>query len=137
MQKKALIGFCVFLLIMLGYDAGAGQNENKNGNDIFAGTWESVPASKNVLLIAANGKYKQLADGIEVINGTYTVSGNSVAIQIVQFNLYLYGQDNKLIPINELPPPYSAYISMIAIQNASITDNKFILGERSYIKISN
>jgi uncharacterized repeat protein (TIGR02543 family) len=74
-----------------------------NANDPFAGTWEAAfpaPPPDVQRIVAANGSFSQYAvingppkKAHEFIRGTYTVSGNTVNVTMVSFNMKVF-QDN-------------------------------------------
>jgi hypothetical protein len=99
----------IALVSVIGFSmAGCKEDETDptpqpTGNDPFAGTWEApfiAPPPDVQRIVAANGSFSQYAvingppkKAHEFIRGTYTVSGNTVNVTMVSFNMKVFSPD--------------------------------------------
>jgi len=119
------------------------------GNDPFAGTWDAPfnePPPDVQRIIAANRSYSMYAvmngppeDPREFIRGTYTVSGNTVTITMVSFNLKVF-QDSYDVSKAEwvtwanLDSDWKTNLGGSPTYSITITGNSFGNGEMTFTK---
>ena len=114
MKNKLLVGLGVLLILSLfiigcladgdsGSTGGSGST-----NDPFSGTWVSTDGE--VIIKAGNGAWSQYQDGVELIRGTYSYSGNTVSGIIKEVNPFIYGRTGPWIKYSDLTANEKTYL---------------------------
>jgi len=104
MKKNAFFGLLVIVLAF-GFIGCDDKTETPNGGeDAFAGTWLGTNGySVPVKIIANDGHWKEwLNDNIEILRGTYTVSGNNVSMKYVEINTIIFDSGNSWVFFSQL-----------------------------------
>jgi hypothetical protein len=111
-NKKLLVGILgillVFSFVLAGCDHGGGGDDT----DVFAGTWIGEGKEQGHTMVASDGSYlvRQDSDGLEFLNGTYTVTGNTITMKMVKINPVILGGPNGLISWADLDDTYKEYL---------------------------
>jgi len=111
MKKMYFFGLLVILLAF-GF-TGCDKDGGDGIEDAFAGTWLGTDTSSgaSVKIIAKDGHWKEwMNDNIEIVRGTYTVSGNIVTIKYVEINTIIFGGENSWVFFAQLNDTNKAYL---------------------------
>ena len=103
-----------------------GANLTKQqGNDIFAGTWLGTETQygNSVKLVAQNGSWTEWIIDIEGLKGTYTVSGNTVILTIVEVNPSIFGGADEWILFAQLEVEHKELIGGSETIQMTISNN--------------
>ena len=85
MKNKWFFGLCVLFVFGLVFAACDDGNGN-SGSDPFNGTWIGTISGKTIKVVAKNGSFNEYHDDVEGTRGTYTFSGKTVTVKIIEMN---------------------------------------------------
>ncbi|MDR2053442.1 MAG: InlB B-repeat-containing protein [Treponema sp.] len=108
--------------------------DSKGGDDAFKGTW--VSDDNFVRLEASDGSFKQylVSNSKEVVRGTYTVSGNTVTVNMTQINTVMFGGADTWVSWADLSSEYREYIGGSETWQITIVGNSFTSGDTTLTK---
>jgi hypothetical protein len=123
MKKNTFTGLILALILMIGFSLAACDSSD-DSSDPLKGTWRSTDGS--IMLNAANGAFKEFFDGIEVIRGTYTYSGNIVTAKVIEVNPAIFGRTGSWVQFSNLSNADKAYFGntdtyMLTINGNTVT----------------
>jgi len=142
MKGKWILLLCVLLGFGLVFTSCQGRNKTSTDTaeiiDAFEGTWASTEGANGqpaLKLVAENNSFRQyLIDyDLEVIRGTYSISGNNLVAKIAEVNTILFDGDFEWVNFDELPEIYKGYVGS-ETQEITIDNNTFTQGEVIFTK---
>ena len=134
MKKRHGVFFGFAVLLITAIFTLAGCDTSTNGKpDIFEGTWIGTGERQGATMVAANGSYTEAFNSTEIIKGTYSVTGNTVTMTMVQLNTIAFGGEDKWFNWTDLDASYKAMLLnsdtfQVTIQGDSIVDDEGVAG---------
>ena len=139
MKSKWVLLFCIIVGFCLVFAACEGKNKKSSDAaeiveiiDVFKGTWISTDGAEGqpaMQLVAENNSFREylIANDLEVIRGTYTVSGDVVSATLAEVNTILFGAADEWYNYDELSDIFKGYVGS-EIQEITIDNDTFIQG---------
>jgi hypothetical protein len=141
MKKNRVLGLAgmVSLALAFAFVLAVGMafvscdNSTNGDTDSFEGTWIGTGERQGATMVAANGSYTETFNGTEIIRGTYSVTGNTVTMTMVQLNTIVFGSADKWFSWADLDASYKAMLLnsdtfQVTIQGDSILDDEGVAG---------